>query len=350
MRIAAVGSAFPKHYYDQKALSEALKSLLPERDDGYAHLEKFHRNVLVGGRYLALSLDAYAGLRSFGEANDAWIRVASEIGSEALLQALDRADLKPTDLDALFFVSVTGVATPSIDCHIMNRLALRSDVKRVPIFGLGCVAGAAGLARAADYVRAYPQQVAAVVAVELCSLTLQRGDHSVANLIATGLFGDGAAAALVTGNKRAVRGPRIVDSRSVFYPDTQDVMGWNISEKGFKVILSSRISEVVREHLRGDTDRFLSSHGLVREDIEKWICHAGGPRVLEAIQASLELPPDALEATWKSLARLGNLSSASVLLLLQEALDQPPPPGGHGLLLAMGPGFCSEQVLLRWTE
>lgn len=351
MKIAAVGSAFPPHYYDQQTLLEALRRLLPGRKNGFRRLEQLHRNVLVGGRHLALPLDEYPQLRTWGDANDAWIRVAAEVGEAALREALDRSGLRPRDLDALFFVSVTGVATPSIDCHLMNRLGLRSDVKRVPIFGLGCVAGAAGLARAADYVRAFPDQAAALVSVELCSLTLQRADISVANFIATGLFGDGAAAAVVTGDERSAEGPDILDSLSVFYPDSQDVMGWHISEKGFEVILSARVPEVVREHLRSDTDRFLRTNGLSRSDIASWICHPGGPRVLEAMQESLELPPGALDITWKSLTGIGNLSSASVLMVLKEVMGEPsPPPGSHGLLLAMGPGFCSELVLLRWPE
>jgi alkylresorcinol/alkylpyrone synthase len=305
--------------------------------------------VLVGGRHLALPIEEYDGLTTWGKANDAWIRVAQEVGARAVLDALGRAGLSPSDVDALIFVSVTGVATPSIDARLMNLLGLPSRVKRMPIFGLGCVAGAAGIARAADYVRGYPDQVAVLLSVELCSLTLQPEDLSIPNLIASGLFGDGAAAVVVAGADRPASGPRVVDSRSVFYPDSERVMGWDISEAGFKIVLSSDVPVVAREKLRPDVDAFLAEHGLTRADISSWVCHPGGPKVLEAMQESLELPPGALDVTWRSLQEVGNLSSTSVLLVLADTLaNHRPPPGSWGMLLAMGPGFCSELVLLRW--
>ena len=228
-------------------------------------------------------------------------------------------------------------------------MALRPDMKRVPIFGLGCVAGAAGLSRAADAVRAFPGQIAALLAVELCSLTLQREDLSVANIIASGLFGDGAAAVLVGGGDRPVRGPRVVATRSVFYPETERVMGWDIVDSGFKVVLSPEVPQLVRTRVRGDVDSFLASQGLSRREVRHWLCHTGGPRVLEAFEEALELPRSALQRTWDSLHQVGNLSSASVLFVLRDLLDSgEAKPGDVGLLIAMGPGFCSELVLLRW--
>jgi alkylresorcinol/alkylpyrone synthase len=349
MRIAAVGSALPPHIYDQDALIEAFRKHWAERHFNLDRLEQLHRNVLVGGRHLALPMEEYDELTSWGKANDAWIRVAEEVGGRAVLQALDRAGLTVSDVDCLIFVTVTGVATPSIDARLMNRLGLKPGVKRIPIFGLGCVAGAAGIARAADYVRAFPDEVAVLLSVELCSLTLQREDLSIANLIASGLFGDGAAAAVVVGENRRAAGPRIVASRSIFYPDSERVMGWDISENGFKIVLSAEVPEVVRRHLRGDVDAFLADHGLSRGEIATWISHPGGPRVLEAVQAALEVSDDALEIAWRSLREVGNLSSTSVLLVLEETLRaRSPEPGSFGLMVAMGPGFCSELVLLQF--
>lgn len=349
LKIAAVGRALPPHYYDQETLLAVLKQRWSDRHYNLGRLERLHKNVLVGGRHLALPIEEYGGLTTWGRANDAWIRVAQEVGAEAVLDALRRSGLSVSDVDALIFVTVTGVATPSIDARLINRLGLPPRVKRLPIFGLGCVAGAAGISRAADYVRAYPDQVAVLLSVELCSLTMQPEDLSIPNLIASGLFGDGAAAAVVTGEGREADGPRIVDTRSVFYPDSERVMGWDISESGFKIVLSADVPQVVRDFLRRDVDAFLAEHGLTPADISSWVCHPGGPKVLEAMQEALDLPDGALDVTWRSLREVGNLSSTSVLLVLRDTLDDHrPAPGSYGMLLAMGPGFCSELVLLQW--
>lgn len=349
MKIASVGRAFPPHYYDQDALLQALERRWAGQMFNRDRLSRLHKNVLVGGRYLALPIEEYDELTSWGKANDAWIRVAQEVGGEAVLDALTRAGLTPGEVDAMMFVTVTGVATPSIDARLINRLKLPVGMKRYPIFGLGCVAGAAGISRAADYVRAYPDQVAVLLSVELCSLTLQSEDLSIPNLIASGLFGDGAAAVVVVGEEREAHGPRILATRSIFYPDSERIMGWDISENGFKIVLSADVPKVVDEFLRADVDTFLEDHGLTRADIASWVCHPGGPKVLEAMETALELPDGALDLTWRSLREVGNLSSTSVLLVLEETLEHRRPlPGSWGMLLAMGPGFCSELVLLQW--
>ena len=340
----------PEHYYGQETLLAAFREQWAERYHNVGRLEKLHRNVLVGGRHLALPIGDYPKIETWGQANDHWIRVAQELGGEAVSSALGGAGLGVDEVDAFYFTTVTGVATPSIDARLMNRLGLPSRVKRVPIFGLGCLAGAAGVARAADYLKGHPDEVAVVLSVELCSLTLQRGDLSVENLIGSGLFGDGAAAAVLVGKNRALEGPQVVASLSSFYPDSEDVMGWEVSEKGFKIVLSADVPKMVRRFLRRDVDIFLLEHELVRNDISVWISHPGGPRVLEAMQEALELPDDALEGAWRTLREVGNLSSTSVLLVLEEALRSPPPPGGWGLMSAMGPGFCSELVLLKWPD
>jgi len=354
LRIASVGRAFPPNYYHQQELLEAFRRIWAGQLFNPERLDRLHRNVQVEGRHLALPIEEYEGLETWGQANDAWIRVAEQIGEKAVRDALHGAGIAAETLGAFISVSVTGIATPSLDARLMNRLRLPGHIKRMPIFGLGCVAGAAGIARAADYVRAFPDQAAVLLSVELCSLTVQTGDLSVANLISSGLFGDGAAAVVVVGEGverigATEAGPRIVDTQSIFYPDSERVMGWDISEKGFQVVLSSEVPDVVRKHLRGDVDGFLGRHGLERRDIRSWVAHPGGPKVLEAMEETLELGPDALEITWRSLAEVGNLSSTSVLLVLKETLEnRRPPAGSPGLLLALGPGFCSELVLLEW--
>ncbi len=233
----------------------------------------------------------------------------------------------------------------------MNRLGLPASVKRTPIFGLGCLAGAAGLARAADTLRAFPEEVAVMLSVELCSLTLQPDDLSIPNVVATGLFGDGAAAVVLGGGARAPRNgaPRVVATRSVFYPETEWVMGWDVVDTGFKVVLSAKVPEVVEARVGADVDAFLGAHGLTRADVRRWIAHTGGPRVLEAFRAALGLPEAALARSWASLREVGNLSSASVLFVLADELAEGDArPGDLGLLAAMGPGFAAELVLLRW--
>jgi alkylresorcinol/alkylpyrone synthase len=347
LRIAAVGRALPQHYYRQDELLAEFRQLWAGRVS-LRRVEDLHRNVRVGGRHLALPKSDYLKLSSFGDRNDAFIRCALDLGERALLDGLGRAGLDPGELRHLFWVSVTGIATPSIDARLINRLRLRRDLKRTPVFGLGCVAGAAGIARVADYLRAFPGEVAALLSVELCSLTLQLEDVSVANLIACGLFGDGAAAAILVGAERPADGPRVLASRSVFYPDTEHVMGWEVSGRGFQVVLSGDVPQLARG-IRADVDAFLADQGLELSQIDRLVCHPGGPRVLEAFEEALERPREAFQVTWDSLRELGNLSSASVLMVLRDTLEHHrPPPGARGLMIAMGPGFCSELVLLQW--
>jgi len=313
-------------------------------------LDQLHAHAGVDGRHLVLPLERYYDLKNFGEFNRVWIEAAQELGEHAIRCAMSRAGLELSQIGALFFVSVTGIASPSIDARLINRMKLPTNIRRTPIFGLGCVAGAAGVARAADYVRAYPDQVAVLLSVELCSLTLQREDLSLANLVSSGLFGDGAAAVVVAGADVPVQsGPEIIATGSVFYPDTEEVMGWDISEKGFRIVLSREVPDVVREHLGPDVDALLAEHGFKRADVGSWVMHTGGPKVLEAAEESLGMKKGEIQASWDCLRRVGNLSSASVLCVLEDVmLNRRPEPGTLGVMAALGPGFCSEVVLLRW--
>ncbi len=364
MRIASAASAFPKHYYTQKVLLDRLQDYWGDQLKNPLLLARLHRNVTVDGRYLAVPAEQYVDIKTWGQANDIWIRVAQELGEQALCVALQNAGLRPEDLGALLFTTVTGVASPSIDALLINRMNLPKNIRRTPIFGLGCVAGAAGIARASDYVRAYPKQAAALVSVELCSLTLQREDLSVANLISSGLFADGAAAVIVTGSEfqpvdddnhepaipgAKIHGPKIIATRSVFYPSTEDMMGWNISEKGFRIILSTEVPTLIRKNLGRDVDAFLADNGRQRSDLKSFVLHTGGPKVLDASADALGLHNGQLDASWDCLRKVGNLSSASVLCVLEDVMkNRRPEPGTLGLLAAMGPGFCSELILLEW--
>ena len=349
MKIASAAGALPKHRYNQEFLTKSIVDYWGNKVPNVRFLEQLHAHMGVENRYLALPIEAYPGLKTWGQANRAWLDAAEELGERAISVALERAGLSPHDLSAFFVVSVTGIASPTLDAHLINRMGLPLNIKRTPMFGLGCVGGASGLARVADYVRAYPTQAAVLLSVELCSLTLQHDDLTTANLISAGLFGDGAAAVIVCGADRPAEGPRILATRSVFYPNTEHIMGWDISEKGFRIVLSAEVPQMAERNLGKDVDAFLQDAGLTRSAIGSWILHTGGPRVLEATASALGLPRGALEVSWDCLRKTGNMSSASVLLVLEEVMiHRRPSPGTFCLLVAMGPGFCSELVLLQW--
>ncbi len=351
MRIVGASSAFPKYHYDQKALAEAFLAYWGDKLPEPRKLELLHANVGVRGRYLSLPIEVYPTMK-FGEANNAWIRTAVELGEKAIPKAIEQAGIDKSEISAFFFVSVTGIASPSVDALLINKLRLNPAMRRIPIFGLGCVAGASGIAMAADYVKAYPNKFALLLSVELCSLTLQHDDVSVANLISTGLFGDGSVAVIVAGDEAAKRcghaGPDIVDTQATFYPDTEKVMGWDISETGFRIVLSQDVPDVIASHVGADLDMLLGKNGLTRADIGCWMLHTGGPKILRATAQALGVQEEALWASWECLSEMGNLSSSSVLMVLEKTMAKRPAPGTWSILAAMGPAFCSELVLLRW--
>jgi alkylresorcinol/alkylpyrone synthase len=379
MQIASVGTAFPSHRYSQPEIAQALTERWRNKLEEPRMVGRLFANCGVEHRFLVFPLETYPTLIGFGQTNTAWIDAAVMLGEQAIHNALDPLGLTASDISAIFFASVTGIASPTIDARLINRLPFPTHVKRTPIFGLGCVAGAAGIARASDYVKAYPDQIVLLLSIELCSLTWQDDDVSIANLISCGLFGDGAAAVVIAGDQAKIPahqaraatngshpipsgtsgtsgngaapqpGPRVLATRSSFYRDTQYVMGWDIGDMGFKIVLSPDVPKVVQENLRGDVDGFLAEHKLSLSDISSWIFHSGGPKVLEATEATLELPQNALAPSWKSLREVGNLSAASVLCVLEDYLaHHRGAPGSYSILAAMGPGFCSELVLLQW--
>jgi alkylresorcinol/alkylpyrone synthase len=353
MRIASVGTAYPPNRYPQAVITEALRNRWQHKMEEPRLISRLHANCGVEFRHIVFPLETYPTLDTFTKTNDAWITAAVDLGQMAICRSLDRIGLTPNDISAIFFASVTGISSPTVDARLINRLSFPVNVKRTPIFGLGCVAGAAGIARAADYVRAFPDQYALLLSVELCSLTWQDDDQSIANLISCGLFGDGAAAVVIAGAETPLakqnRGPRILDTRSTFYRNTERIMGWDITETGFKIVLSPDVPKVVNENLLQNVQGFLAHNRLTMDDIGTYIFHSGGPKVLEAMETSLSLPPGALAPSWKSLREVGNLSAASVLAVMEDYLNiHPGAPGTYSILAAMGPAFCSELVLLQW--
>ena len=352
-QIGAVATALPAYRYGQAELTRAVAELSGADPARRALLERLHGHAGVDTRYTALPLAEYGHLGGIGPANDRYIEAATALGEQAVSAALDAAGVAAADVDLLIVTSVTGVAVPSLDALLIPRLGLRADIKRIPIFGLGCVAGAAGLARVHDYLRGWPGHTAVLLAVELCSLTVPVASSATPDLVVSGLFGDGAVALVARGDAGDGRGhrhgPRVVATHGEVVPATADVLGWRLQSDGFRIVLTAELASVVESHLGPAVTAFLGEHGLKADDITAWVCHPGGPRVIDAIRDSLGLPDSAVALTRRSLAEVGNLSSASVLHVLQQTIAAaPPPPGSPGLLIGLGPGVSIELVLLEW--
>ncbi|MEU6404010.1 3-oxoacyl-[acyl-carrier-protein] synthase III C-terminal domain-containing protein [Streptomyces sp. NPDC046985] len=354
MRVLSVRGVLPEHRHRQEEITEVFAAALGEAAVDRGVVERFHRNTGVETRHSVLPLKEYAQLGDFGRSNDLFIRAGVELGGRAVVDALKDAGLTPADVDYIVSCTATGLAVPTLEARVASRIGLRPDVVRLPLVGLGCVAGAAGVARLSDLLRGRPDGVAVLMSVELCSLTLQRDDGSLGNIVASGLFGDGAAAVVAVGPEHPLASSEdrvrceVLASRSRLYPDSERTMGWDIGAGGFKIVLDSSVPDLVRRHVGHDVRGFLADHGLSEDDLGWYVAHPGGPKVIEALQEALGVGRDALRVTWESLRRVGNLSSSSVLHVLADTFaHRPPAPGSYGLMLALGPGFCSELVLLR---
>ena len=351
--IVSTQTGFPEHYYPQRTLlAAAQEEWSKQRASIVKPLEQFYTNVRVQGRYLSWPLERYKQPATFEERNNAYIEAALDLGERTICALLDQVGISPQEIDQLSVVSTTGIAVPALDARLMNRIPFSARMKRLPLFGLGCLGGAAGIARTADYLQGHPDEAVILFAVELCSLTIQRDDLSLANIVASGLFGDGAAALLMTGDDHPLAKaglPKVIDSHSQFFPGTEHIMGWDVTNGGFKVLLSADIAALARSQVRPGMEDFLGKRGLAIPDIDHWLVHPGGPRVIEALARGLELPGDALALSWECLGKAGNISSASVLQVLDTFMERvQPEPGEHGLLMAMGPAFSAELVLLQW--
>ncbi len=350
--VLSVATAVPPHCVSQQEARRFASRHFAGRCHDLAHLLPVFDNAHVETRYFSVPPDWFDTPKSFAERNRTYVQAAVDLGEQAVARAVDQAGLALHDIHHLFFVSSTGISAPSIDARLINRMPLRADICRTPIWGLGCAGGVAGLARAFDFAMAYPDRHAVIVALELCGLAFQPNDISKSNIIATCLFGEGAAAAVVgpRGERKAC--PRILAHQSVLWPDSLDVMGWHLTEDGLNVVFSRDIPTIVKQQLGPLIHDFLARQGLEAGDISHYITHPGGTKVIEAFGATLGLPFESMRHPREVLRRFGNMSSASVLFVLREEWEHAEEvrPGDYGLLSALGPGFSAELLLIRWDD
>lgn len=346
--LAATATAVPEHVVTREEVKAYFGQVFPVTGSRLDAMMEVVDNSEIRRRFCILPVEELVKPRSLEKLSDEYRRHAIRLGRRVAEDALARARMKPEEIDLVVTVSCTGFMIPSLDAHLVNDMGLRSNVRRLPITELGCAAGASAVAKAWEFLRAFPGRNVLVVAVELPSLTFQRGNLSQANLISTILFGDGAAAAVLSG--RAVGGPRVLDAESHLFPDSISAMGFDLKDTGFHIVLSRDVPELIRSRIRDLVRCFLSRSGLEAGGVEAFVLHPGGRKLLHAIEAELGLSNGSTGPSWDVLREYGNLSSASVLFVLHEWLTKRRvSPGGYGLMAAFGPGFTAEQVLLQWA-
>lgn len=349
--LQSVATVLPRYEIAQSAVQARVAGHFAPAFPAINRYLPIFRHANIDTRYMVRPLEWWDEPRSFGTCNNVFIEEALLLGRQAILACLEQAGLGVSEIDHLIVVTTTGLAAPSLDALLIQDLGMNRHVRRTPIWGLGCAGGLGGLARAADYVRAEPTHRVMLLNVEFCSLTYLAQDLSKRNLIATSLFGDGVAAVLVSGDDAPslpARSPQIIDTLSTLYPDSADIMGWNVIDGGFEVVFSSRIPSIVRDEFPPLLHEFLARHGLTQADIGRFLLHPGGAKVIAAYEEALALPPAALEVTRQVLRRYGNMSSATIFFVVEEALRQAPlAPGEYGVMAVFGPGFSAELALVR---
>jgi alkylresorcinol/alkylpyrone synthase len=353
-RLVALATAVPPHVLRQADARTFAEHLFAGALGADGRLMQVFEHAQIDKRHMCMPLEWFGKDRTFAEKNALYVEHAVLLAGEATRKALARARLEPADIDHVLFVSSTGLATPSVDALLANQLGFRSDVRRTPVWGLGCAGGAAGLSRARDFARAEPSARVLLIALELCSLTFQYHDHSKRNLVAASLFGDGAAAALVVGAEveeggdPARRPLGLIASQSTLWKDTEDVMGWTVDGAGLHVVFSRDIPTIVREQVRPSLIAFLTRCGLALSEVPHLVAHPGGVKVLNAYAEALERPATAFRHARDVLRDYGNMSSPSCLFVLERFLDSAEIQAGDpAVLAALGPGFSAEYVLLR---
>lgn len=346
-RILSAASALPPDSTPQEAVRDAALHLF-KGTPGLESLHKVFENARIETRQFMRPLEWYLHPRSSAQRNAIYLEEGLRLAASAALRCMHRANLPPERIDHLIFVSSTGFAAPSPDALLINALGLSPHASRLPIWGLGCAAGAAGLSRAFDYCRAHPDSVVLLVALECCSLTLMAEDLSKKNVVGAAIFADGAAAALVAGEGTRASGPRIAATSSYLFPNSERIMGWDFVETGMQLVLSPRLPALVKEELGALVQRFLARHGLERNDLIHFISHPGGAKVLDAYAQALDLKEKDLRLSEEILRLHGNISSVSVLMVLERWLaSEDAEKSGHGLISAFGPGFSAELLLFE---
>lgn len=305
-------------------------------------------NTEIDSRNLCEPLDYYLQVHTFEQQNREFIRLALEYSVQAIETCSALAGIPADNITDMVVVSTTGLATPSLDALIINRMKLDPHINRIPVFGLGCGGGTSGFAKACTLAKANPEAVVLLVTVELCSLTFLRGDYTKSNFIGSSLFADGVAACLITGDKQdAAAGKKIkfVAAESRLYYDSLDIMGWDFTDNGFKVLFSPGIPALIAGNVRNDVTSFLGKYGLGLPAVKNFIFHPGGKKVLAAYREALGAPDGFLDTSHEVMKEYGNMSSCTVLYVLERFLHGY--EKGYGLMMAMGPGFSSEMVLLE---
>lgn len=357
-RIISVGKGIANYSVAQSDAMEFARRLFADSVKDIDRLLKVFKNGEIEKRHFVKPLDWYNQNHSFSKKNDTFIELAVQLSIEAINECLQPSQFKDPisfdEIEAIIMVCTSGLATPSLDARIMNALPFSQHTKRIPIWGLGCAGSVAGLSRAYEYCKAFPEAKVLVVAVELCSLTFQKADLSKSNLIGTSLFADGAAAVLIAGNEvkqlRQVeeKSPAIIDTQSTLLRDSLDVMGWDVKDNGLYVIFSKSIPSLVESWLQQNVASFLAKHDLKVDDIGKMIAHPGGKKVITAYEKALGLDSNQTRTSLSILKQYGNMSSVTVLYVLAQTMSENVQTGQYGLMTALGPGFSSELLLLRW--
>ncbi|HYV88207.1 MAG TPA: 3-oxoacyl-[acyl-carrier-protein] synthase III C-terminal domain-containing protein [Candidatus Polarisedimenticolia bacterium] len=341
-RLRSLATAVPRHRYEQTEVRD-VSHLLFDRDKAdLTRLLPVFDNAGIDARYSCMPLGWYLAPHGWVERSQLFSEHAVNLLCEAAEKALDQAGLETADIDTVVAVSTTGVATPSLDALVIERLGLRRDARRLPIFGLGCAGGVTGLARAVDQARALPGSNVLYLVVELCTLTFRHGDNSKSNVIASALFGDGAAAAIIstTGS-----GPAFGAAGEHTWAQSLDIMGWRVQEDGLGVLFSRDIPALVRAEIRPIADAFLGSHGVSVNDLAGVVCHPGGAKVLDALEDAFSMPAGGLTVAREVLRGYGNMSAATVLFVLERTLATA--SAGRYLMSALGPGFSVGLQLLE---